>query len=182
MRVDVNERNDLVCIAEDWKQLTKEEHDFLSDCFWQVIWTGFTEDGYLKFNASESNYNNYRRINTMLFHAKSHGVAVGESVREYLQAIDEKAREEQRQADFEREIELKKTVWKNRKETGCMHCKYSIQVGDGDFTCGYSGDELDFKFTEVYNPDTKAMEIFYEVGKPNNHCKDYFEEIEKDRN
>lgn len=180
MRVEVNEKKELVCVAEDWKKLTEAEHKFLTACYWDLIWSAFTEDGALKFYQAYSGFNNVRRLKKMLSHAKEFNITVNENVNEYVSAFERKEKAKREQEELEREIEMRKTVWKNRKERGCMHCSYCQQLGDGYFKCLYSGDDLDSRFMEEYNPIIKAMEIFHEVGEPNEHCKYYFgEQINK---
>lgn len=166
----------LVCTADDWKKLESNERKFLAECYRSIIWFSYSEGGDLTFNPHGDADSKVRRIYSMKFHASNNGIEVAEDVEEYLVRLKDIAREAEERAEAARRAELAKALWKDRQENGCEGCRYSIQIGDDWFRCQYSGDELDSKFMEKWNPTIMAMEIFHEVGVPNEHCKYYVKE------
>lgn len=178
MKIDIIE-NQLVCIADDWKNLSKEEHDFLRTCYLEQTWVGFTEEGYLKFYEGNSCQWRERRMKRMLEAANARSVEVSEAAKTWIDNFMNLVSEEKRQEEIAREVALKRERWEDRQKRGCQLCKYSRKFGDGDFWCEYSKEWLDFRLGECWDPVKGIMYMFYEIGIPNNHCKDYFNEIDK---
>lgn len=176
MRVEV-ENGIIVCGTDsDWKNLPENEHEFLAKCYpW---WQGFTENGKLKwykFNTDRAETHEYS-MRRMLAYAETCEVEVTEEVREIYK--DWKARAEEDRIIQERLafLESKRKTWESRERTGCDGCRECERIGEGWFRCKHSGDDLEARFSEVWDPVTQCMVIFHEVGIPNAHCKDYYQE------
>ena len=177
MRVEI-ENGIVVCGTDsDWKALPENEHDFLSKCYpW---WQGFTESGKLmwfKFNPNATAQTKAYAMNMMIIYAKERSIEVTDEVKGLYSELKEAAEEElilQERLAF---LECKRRTWEYRQRTGCEDCNSCERIGDGWFRCKYSGDELEARFSEVWDPVTQCMLMFHEVGIPNTHCKDYYQE------
>ena len=174
MRIETSE-SQIVCVADDWKELSKSERDFLSDCYWRGIWVGFDGLGRLIMRVQTA-VEMLQKIKTVIYRAIEHGVEYSPEIEQLKEKYEELAKTEREKEEAAKAIAFKKERWKNRKERACVNCPYCVRLGDGWFQCRYSGDELGSRFIETYNPAIQAMELFYEVGEPNEHCKDYINE------
>lgn len=176
MRVEV-EDGIVVCSTDsDWKLLPENEHDFLHKCF--TFWEGFTRNGKLKWyevNTDRADTHEWR-MRQMLNNAAACGVEVSEEVREIYAELKAKADAEMLLKERLAFLESKRRAWEYRERTGCEGCGACERIGDGWFKCQHSGDELEARFSEAWDPVTKCMIIFHEVGVPNAHCKDYYQE------
>lgn len=176
MKVEI-ENGILVCGTDsEWKNLPENEHEFLHDCF--GFWEGFTKEGKLRwYELHTSNSETLEwRMRHMLLYAKTYDVEVTDEVRALYAEIKERADEERRLKRQAEILESKRRKWEYRERTGCADCRLCERIGDGWFRCQHSGDELEVRFSEVWDPVSKSMIIFHEVGVPNVHCKDYYQE------
>lgn len=176
MRVEI-ENGVVICGTDsDWKNLPDNEHEFLHKCY--TFWEGFTKEGKLKWHELYSSRpdTDEWRFRQMISYAESCGVEVSEEVREHYRAIKEKAEEYRIIKERQYFLEAKRRTWEQRERNGCEGCRECARIGDGWFRCRYSGDDLEARFSEVYDPATQCMIIFHEVGIPNAHCKDYYQE------
>ena len=176
MKVEL-ENGIIVCGTDsDWKQLPENEHEFLSKCYpW---WQYFTESGKLKwfkFNTDRAATHEYA-MRRMIKHAETCKVEVTEEVRELYKTWNERAEEDRVLQERLAFLEGKRRAWEYRQRTGCADCKSCERIGDSWFRCKYSGDDLEVRFSEVWDPVTQSMIMFHEVGVPNAHCKDYYQE------
>lgn len=176
MRVEI-EQGIVVCDTDsDWKDLPENEHEFLYKCY--SYWEGFTKSGKLKWYKLSSNRAETEewRMRSMITHAYTCNVEVSQDVLREFERIKEQAKEELLLKERLAFLESKRRKWATRERDGCEGCMDCIRVGDGWFKCGYSGDDLETRFSEVWDPVTQCMIIFHEVGVPNAHCKDYYQE------
>lgn len=175
MKVEV-ENGIIVCGTDsDWKNLPENEHNFLYKSY--GFWVGFTKNGKLKHSSiTKSTDLQEWSMRGMLLAAEMCEVEVTEEVREIYK--DWKARSEEDRIIQERLafMELKRKTWERRERTGCDGCRECERIGEGWFRCKHSGDDLEARFSEVWDSVTQCMVIFHEVGIPNAHCKDYYQE------
>lgn len=176
MKVEI-ENGILVCWTDnEWKQLSEKEHEFLYKCF--GYWEGFTKDGKLRWyelHTSDAETLE-RRMRLMLLYADMYDVDVSEAVREQYTEIKARADEEQRLKRQAELLEAKRRKWEYRERTGCADCRMCERIGSGWFRCNHSGEELEARFCEVWDPKSRSMIMFHEIGVPNAHCKDYYQE------
>ena len=175
MIVDVK-NEDIVCIADDWKALQDNERKFLSQCYFNGVWTHFDDGGRLVMRKEDDAARQEKIIHAMGYAAEQNNIKVSEGVADLLLIVKEKQKKEEERRIAEKIIEMKRSSWEYRQKRGCEGCRMCKVVGDASFVCGYSGDDLDCRFAEVWNLELKMMDIFHEVGVPNEHCKDYFGE------
>ncbi len=183
MRIEM-ENGTVVCAAENWKTLSYDEHKFLSDCYGYAVWVDFTASGKLKMQMPGKAWHAQRvaqLLRIMLAFAKAHNIEVRECVNSFYNEWKAKADEEKAQEEKLAYIESLRQRWESRQRTGCADCRECERIGDAWFRCKHSGDELDTRFSEVYDPVTQCMLIFHEVGVPNEHCKDYYQERKESR-
>ena len=175
MRVEV-ENGIIVCGTDsDWKQLPENEHNFLYKCY--GFWVGFTKNGKLQHSPTTRSADLQEwSMRGMLLAAETCGVEVTEEVRKLYAELKEKAAEELLLKERLAFLEMKRKTWESRERTGCDGCRECERIGDGWFRCKHSGDDLEARFSEVWDPVTQCMVIFHEVGIPNAHCKDYYQE------
>ena len=188
MRIELKD-GEIVCVMSAWKELNFNEKKFYDKCYWHHIFDGYSEElnekggyltyrkGHLDLTATEFN----QRLNGLFYLAETYQIEVAEEVREYRKKAREKANEERKRVEFAQAIQFKRDVWESRKRSGCQGCQYSEQVGDSLFLCNHSGDELDTRICEYYDIFTGVNEMFHEMGEPNEHCKDYFNERIKEK-
>lgn len=181
MKIEMR-NGEVVCVAEDWKNLSSNESNYLANCYWTAIWTGLTEDGNLRFNSTGDTYEVKRRLAGAIAHAKNAEVEVTPEIGEYFRQLTLRASEAYEKQQKAHKAELLRERWENRKKTGCDNCPYCEEVGDAWFRCRLSGDELDCRIGSVYNHYSQMLELFHESGIPNEHCKDYYVEEIKRRN
>ena len=180
MRIEM-ENGAVVLSAENWKALSEDEHKYLYKCYSYAMWVGFTPSGKLKMRVPDKVKYKADLLQTAISYAESRGIEVADEVRAELEQWQEKAMEERLLEDKLAYIESLRRRWESRQRTGCAGCRQCERIGDGWFRCGYSGDDLDARFSEVYDPETQCMLIFHEVGEPNEHCKDYYQERKESR-
>ena len=180
MRIEM-ENGAVVCAVNDWKSLTSDEHKFLSNCYGYAVWTGFTESGKLKMRAPEKASSAADLLRITISFAETREIEITDEVRAELERWKDKGLEERLQEEKLAYIQKLRENWEYRQKKGCAGCRQCERIGDGWFRCGYSGDDLDARFSEVYDPLTQCMLIFHEVGEPNEHCKDYYQERKESR-
>ena len=175
MRVEI-ENSAIVCGTDsDWKKLPDNEREFLYKCY--TMWEGFTKTGKLKwYETNSSAGTKEERYRRMLRNAESCGVEVAQEVLEVIQALKAQAEDERILAERLAFLEAKRKAWERRERVGCEGCQNCERIGDGWFKCHYSGDDLEARFSEIYDPVTQCNLMFHEVGIPNAHCKDYYQE------
>lgn len=166
----------IVCVAEDWNNLTSKEKDFLRDCYWIGIWTNFNADGHLEMGERVSARSYVQAFATIILSAKTNGIPLPEKAKELKEFYSKLNTIEFERAERQREAERRKKSWETRKKNGCGNCSFLRKIGDSDFQCKYSGDMLNTMFYDEYNPITKDYEMFHETGVPNAHCKDFVSE------
>lgn len=188
MKIELKD-GEIVCVMSAWKDLNFNEKKFYDKCYWHHIFDGYSEElnekgGYLTYRkgrldltAIEFN----QRLNGLFYWAETYQIEVAEEVREYRQKAREKANEERKRVEFAQAIQFKRDVWESRKKSGCQGCEYMVECGNGDFSCRYSGDILKTRIGEYYDIFTGAYTIFHEMGEPNEHCKNYFNERIKEK-
>ena len=173
-------KNDkVVCGCEDWNALQANERKFLSDCYWTACWTDFDGDGNLTMYEPASAFERRRTILNIEYNAKNNGIEVSDEVRAYAETLEQAAKEEQERARKAQEAQAARERWESRKKDGCDDCGYCQRMGDGWFKCKYSGDELDSRMSERWDGLRGVYELFYEVGVPNERCKDFYRETVK---
>lgn len=98
-------------------------------------------------------------------------VDVDDSVDELLERFKKEynERREQRIAELIEEERQKARLY--RAQNGCLHCRSCYQIGDGDFKCSYSGDELNSKIADDYDQENSVHYCFAEKPMPTDNCK-----------
>lgn len=175
MKIEL-ENGKIVLSAENWKALTEKEHEYLHKCYAYGMWVDFTPSGKLKFREYEKAKYQVELIRIMFSLAEAANVAHEEEVETVYNQLREKALEELLLEERKAFLEQKRRTWECRERTGCEGCRDCERIGDGWFRCLYSGDDLEARFSEVWDPVSRCMIIFHEVGVPNAHCKDYYQE------
>ena len=166
----------IVCVAENWKVLSNKERGFLQDCFWIAIWTNFDADGNLVMGERKDAQSYVQAFLVIITSAKKNEIAICDKVNELLNFYRELSKEEFAREERQRNVLFRKEVWESRKKNGCGTCRKLLQTCDDGFKCMYSGDELETKFYDEYNPITRVYEMFHVTGVPNEHCKDFVSE------
>ena len=176
MRVDVvNDK--VVCIADDWKALTSDEHRFLNECAWFLIWDSFNEDGHLQMGERPSNDSYKHAFYKIVFYAKARNIEVSDKIVELRDFYDKAVTEENALRRKQNEAEQKVKLWEITKKNGCGTCKYLKRYAEDGFKCMFSCEELQAIMYDEYNPITGLYEMFHQTGAPNEHCK-YFVKTE----
>jgi hypothetical protein len=176
MRVFV-ENGIVVCDTNsDWKKLPENEHNFLYECF--LLWEWQKGSNKLQWHKKTTTNNKieYDYLKQMVKNANSNQIEVADEVVDILEGLEAKVNEELLTREKRLEIERLRKRWEVRQREGCYGCNYCEQIGDAWFKCRYSGDELETRFFEKWNPETQCMELFHEMGIPNAHCIDCFNE------
>jgi hypothetical protein len=175
LRVEV-ENGIIVCGTDsDWKNLPENEHEFLYKCY--GFWVGFTKNGKLLHSSTTKSADLQELfMRRMINAAETCGVEVTEEVREIYKDWKARAEEDRIIQEWLAFMESKRKTWEYRERTGCDGCRECERIGEGWFRCKRSGDDLEARFSEVWDPVTQCMVIFHEVGVPNAHCKDYYQE------
>lgn len=161
---------------EGWnhKTATDDEYAFMQACEKQMMWWEL-DDGVQLTSPTDI----VRRVNlwrALLEYAKKYGIEVDGSFYSIYEEAEKQLQTKKGQEELLAYVNLKSKTWENRQKTGCMFCKYSERIGDGWFICKYSGDELEMRISEYWDQVTNMMVTFHEVGVPNEHCKDYYQE------
>ena len=176
MKIEI-ENGEVVCsTTSDWKRLPENEHKFLSDCYTYAIWTSFTASGKIKMRVQEKAKYAVELFRMMFVCAKAHEIEIAQEVVELWQEWKQKAAEELLLEERLAFLEGKRKAWERRQRDGCDGCQHCERIGESWFRCKYSGEDLTARFSEVWDPVTRCMIIFHEVGVPNAHCKDYYQE------
>ena len=176
MRIEIQNDN-VICIAEDWKNLQRNEREFLSKSFFNAIWTEFTKDGNLMMGKGSSNaIGLYQRLKSIIYLAECYGIELTDEVGQYEERLKAEMEQERIKLEQAHAAKMLRERWEARKLTGCDYCKYSEQVGAAWFRCKLSGDELNCRVSSVYDYERQTLDLFHECGVPNEHCKDYFKD------
>ena len=177
MRIELKDGK-VVCLADDWKNLSPEERKFLSAESWTMTWNwGKDEfDGVLVMRECINARSKVTLLHNTFNNAKENGVEISEETRKFLNDQYQAALAEEERNRQDQEAIRRRFLWKNRQENGCDGCPFKEQIGDGDFQCKFSGDLLDSRFMSVWNMEHQCQDIFHETGVPNEHCKDFYKE------
>ncbi len=144
--------------------------------YFYVPFKGFKAD-----LSSQGGYNQHRYIYGVKKAAEWLNVDVDGSVDELLERFKKEYNERREQ----RISELIEEERRKCKEMNCLHCRSCYQIGDGDFKCAYSGDELNSKIADDYDGESGVHYCFAEKPMPTDKCKwlkeDYLLERIKDK-
>lgn len=168
----------VVCRTDDWKALEENEQKFLSSESWTMTWVWGKDEfnGMLVMRECPNAKSRVTLLHNTFYHAKESNVEITDETSRYLSDQYQAALAEEDLKRREKEAIRRRQSWKYRQEQGCDGCEFNIQIGDGDFKCGYSGDMLDSQFMSIWNVEHKCEDIFHETGIPNAHCKDFYKE------
>lgn len=175
MKIERN-GNTLICVEVD--KLTDGDDRFFQACYIHGLWIEDEEsETRFKLRYCENVVRLEECIRLVLRYAEKFGCTVDKAVFVLAHSLQSECETEKARAIKAREVEMARLRWARRKETGCEYCTRCKKLGDADFFCGYSGDRLDCRMDLYhYDPVTRQTIAFYEIGEPNEHCKDYFEE------
>lgn len=167
---------------EGWNHVTATENEyaFMQACEKQMMWWDFDDGVQLTYPTDI-----VRRVKlwrSLLEYANKYGIEVDEAFLCIYEKAEKELQTKEGQEELLAYVNLKRSAWKNRQEMGCMFCKDCEQIGKGWFRCKYSGDDLATRVSEYWDQVTNTVEMFHEVGVPNEHCRDYYNERIKEVN
>lgn len=167
---------------EGWNHVTatEDEYAFMQACEKRMMWWELDDGIQLTYPSDLP-----RRVElwgALLTYAKKYGVEVDNSFIEVYNNEAKRLKTKHGQEELLRHINFKRQVWETTQKNGCICCQYCERIGDGWFKCKYSGDELETRISEYWDPITNVMVMFHEVGVPNEHCRDYYNERIKEAN
>lgn len=122
--------------------------------------------------ANVGSYNQYTFIQNIRKVANWLNVDVDGSVDELYERF-------KREHNEKRERRIAELIAEERQKhqgEGCGYCRDCVCVGDGDYECAYSGDELNSKIADDYDPVKGVHYSFADKPMPTSKCKYLTEE------
>lgn len=89
-------------------------------------------------------------------------------------SVDELFEKFKREYNEKRELRIAELIEAERQKeekADCSYCRHCICVGDGDYTCTYSGDDLNSKIADDYDPVNGVHYCFADVPVRTSKCK-----------
>lgn len=188
-------KNDWIYLRADFKNLTSEQHDFMSECYWSYApWGEFDEEGDSPLYKAKFAKDNERAISKVFKYADRRHIEIEDEVYDVSAIVSKEAQKEREKEAEERAKklrieELKKTVERayDRLKYGCGWCT-EIKYEFGDHRCVYAGrmcrknrEEVEHEFYAKRESKITGLEPAYFANPyPCAGCK-YIEAAQKAR-
>lgn len=130
--------------------MVHKDKDFLSECSHSCgeCFIGFYGNA-LKLDKTGNPIYDYNLLHDVIAIAEDYGVQVEDEVYDALNDYETAARAEQDKINEEREAsrlaEERRRRWESVKCNGCIDCANCRMVGDDDYVCRETGDDLPIK-------------------------------------